>query len=131
MIVNTWVKHTVIEGRTGMLNNISISFVISTGGSIDTNGNPVAPTKTSSTFVKCNLAILQKHYTVQLEGEEIRVKYSIIVDEQAYISLALANIPTQAEIKDSEGISYGVHKVHQRFYMPITKKYKFLIGIWD
>ena len=114
-----------------MLNNSTISFIVNTGGGFDSNGNPTAPTKTATAFVKGNLATLLKHYVVAAEGEEVRAKYSFIVDSSTYNELALTKLPTTAEIKDEEGISYGVHKIHQRFYMPFTKKYKFIIGIWD
>ena len=65
-----------------------ISFISETGGGYDSNGNPVAATKTQTDYIGCNLEVIKKEYKTFIDGQYKQASYSVYVDSDIISSLS-------------------------------------------
>lgn len=105
-----------------------ISFITSTGGGQDANGNPIAPVETVSEFIVCNLKTVTREYKFMVEGQYIQAKYSCYV-EQYMIDALGVDLTTVKNVKlqDNNGNLIDTFQVQYIEYLNLLSKVKIIV----
>lgn len=109
-----------------MVNSGSISFITETGGSKDSRGNIVAPTKVSSSFIPCNIDVINSKYELYTEGQYKQASYSIIIDMGIYKGLSLGAFK-QVNLKDVDGVDLGTFQPMNIETLKTVQKIKIIL----
>lgn len=106
-----------------------ISFVTETGAGFDGNGNPIAPTKTASLPVPCNIKVITKEHRTLVDGQYLQGKYSCYVDS-IKIPVSLSSIfqsIKEVQLKDNHQNSLGTFQIHNVEYLDLSKSVKIIV----
>ena len=105
-----------------------ISFISEVANASDTDGNPVPATKTSTAYIKCNLATVTKEYKILIQGQYQQANYSCYIDSDKVSSLNI-DLPTitEVQIQDNHANNLGIFQVQNVEYLDLTKRVKLIV----
>ena len=103
-----------------------ISFLIETGGGFDSNGNPIAATKTPTLFVPCNLSVVNKEYKSLVDQQYLQAAYKIIVDNKEVDSFNLVSL-TEVRLQDLRNNDLGTFQLQDKQFLSLTNQLKIVV----
>jgi hypothetical protein len=112
-----------------MINNAHIKVVLDINRQPDASGNPVAPIRTETEWLACNMDIITREYKITVSGMSQQVKYVVILSKPMLrkYSFAINDIKNIA-LKDSNGNELGAFIVQNMEYLRLSNTIKFMVG---
>lgn len=107
-----------------------ISFITETGGGKDENGNIIAPTKTNSEYIECNLKTVTRELKFVVDGQYVNAKYSIYLEQYLIMGLDPEIDPqtiNEIQLQDNNQNNIGIFQVHNLEYLNLTSKVKIIV----
>lgn len=109
-----------------MINNGFISFEIETGGGFDENGNPIAPSISSTDNVSCNIKKIAKEYKTLVSETYLQGRYSVTVDK-SLITIDYFNVK-RANLYDLNNNLIGNYLIHDFEPYGLITSYRIICG---
>lgn len=81
-------------------------------GGYDADGNPVAPTETTSEKIPCNLLqVLKQVFFYNIEGRQVEGRYTVYVQNSGIINQAIIDGLHNAKLYTLSGVLLGTFEV--------------------
>lgn len=109
-----------------MVNIGYIAFIVNTGGGFDSNGYPIAPTKTPSTYIPCNIETLSHEYKVLVDGQYLNSAYSIYIDNSKLQGVDFAGVDS-VSLQNYEKADLGIFQIQLRETLSLVNQTKVIV----